>query len=240
MQWNVFRSHIAYLSKADITRVSKAFELGAELHKDQKRRSGQLYFTHPIAVAHKLADYHADADTIIAALLHDTVEDTPITLSEIHDQFNGSVAELIDGVTKLTPEDVQGNPALDDNIETLRKLFTYLEKDVRIVIIKLADRLHNMQTVEHLSEKRQISYAQETLDVYVKIADQLSMRDLRDELENLCLSILKPDLCEKLHALDAENERLGKQIIKRITTTLDKEGVLDNKQIHFEYKSWQS
>ncbi len=240
MQWKEFRSHISYLSEEDLERVSRAFELGKKLHEGQTRKSGEPYFTHPIAVAGILADMHADGDTIIAALLHDTVEDTPFTLDDVRKEFNHSVPDLIDGVTKLTSEDLRGKTNLDEQIETLRKMFDLMRRDVRVIVIKLADRLHNMQTIEFLSEERRKTMAKETLDVYVKIADRLSMMDFRDELESLCLSVLEPEELSQLRHLRNTNEKLGARVMEDMRTTLSKEYAEESKHVTllYEKKSW--
>jgi len=213
--------------------------MGVEAHKGQKRKSGEPYFTHPIAVAHILADMGGDADTLIAALLHDSVEDTDLTLVQIDKEFNGEVAALIDGVTKIYREDLEGRPSLDDQIETLRKIFKLMKQDVRIMVIKLVDRLHNMQTVEFMKPERQKSFSQETMDVFVKIADKLAMHDLRDEMEALCLSVLDPDTFERLSDLRIENEKQSEKVIKKMCRSL--QNVLGDTLVDClqEVKSWQ-
>ncbi len=218
MQWQEFRSHVRHLPTLQIARIEQAFELGKKVHAGQKRKSGEDYFSHPVAVAHMLADMHADADTLIAALLHDTVEDTPLTLDEIKVIFGEEVTVLIDGVTKLDAKEVAMSPKLDEQIESIRKIFTLMQKDVRIMVIKLVDRLHNIQTIQFLKPERQQTLAQETLEVYVKIADKLCMQDLRDELEALCLAVLQPELFPKLLELRGNNEQRGATIIKTIQT----------------------
>lgn len=240
MQWNEFRSHIGYLSARQQQRVREAFDLGKKMHKEQLRKSGEPYFSHPIAVANMLADMHADSDTIIAALLHDTIEDTPLTVREIETAFGTNVGALIDGLTKLCAADVAERPNLNEQIETLRKMFALMEKDVRIMVIKLVDRLHNMQTAEFLPPERQRALAEETLDVYVKIADRLCMQDLRDELEGLAIAVLEPEMFAKLSELRAKNELMGE---KAITAILGKIGETDpgyvsHFQIQFEPKTW--
>ncbi|MDA1208982.1 MAG: HD domain-containing protein [bacterium] len=239
MQWKEFKSHISHLSAKDQKRINKAFEMGTEAHKCQNRKSGEPYFTHPIAVAHILADMGADADTLIAALLHDTVEDTDLTLLEIDDAFNGQVSALIDGVTKIYREDLEGRPTLDDQIETLRKIFRLMKQDVRIMVIKLVDRLHNMQTVEFMKPERQKTFAQETMDVFVKIADRLAMNNLRDEMEALCLSVLEPGVFEELSELRIENEKQSEKIIRKMCKHL--QDVLGKTHVDCvqEIKSWQ-
>lgn len=241
MQWQEFRSHIRHLPTRDISQIERAFELGKKVHASQKRKSGEPYFTHPVAVAHMLADIGADADTLIAALLHDTVEDTPLTLKEIDGQFDGSVATIIDGVTKLNASDVAASPKLDEQTETLRKIFTLMQQDVRIMVIKLVDRLHNMQTAEFLAPERQKTLAKETLEVYVKIADKLCMQDLRDELEALCLAILDAETYAQLTEIRSRNELRGNDIIEAIRHQLRTHDrhLASRTLSHFECKTWE-
>lgn len=241
MQWQEFRSHIRHLPAKDAARIERAFVLGKTVHAGQKRKSGEPYFSHPVAVGHMLADMGADADTLIAALLHDSVEDTPLTLAEIDKLFDGSVATLIDGVTKLGAGDLKSSPKLNEQMESLRKIFTLMQQDVRIMVIKLVDRLHNMQTVEFLSPARQEGLARETLDVYVKIADRLCMQDLRDELEALCLAILEPEQYRKLSDLRAANEQRGLSAIEQMRSRIrGQDTILASRvQMHFEPKTWE-
>ncbi|PIR48915.1 hypothetical protein COU80_01905 [Candidatus Peregrinibacteria bacterium CG10_big_fil_rev_8_21_14_0_10_55_24] len=240
MEWSAFKDSIRHLSPADQERVRKAFEMAKDAHRGQQRKSGEPYFIHAVAVAHLLIDMGADADTIIAALLHDTVEDTPLTLAMIAKELDGEVASLINGVTKLDASKLEGHPTLEQEIETLRKIFTTMQQDVRIMVIKLADRMHNMKTIEHLKPERQLSLTQETQTVFVKIADRLSMRDFRDALEELCLGILEPDLLKKLVRLRGENEKNGKKVIETISHTLTKSHPTLAKKctLHYETKSW--
>ncbi len=240
MQWQELRSHIRHLPARDIARIEKAFQLGKKMHEGQNRRSGEPYFSHPIAVALMLLDLKADTDTIIAALLHDTVEDTSLTLQDIDHDFDGSVAALIDGVTKLSSKDVAMSPKLDEQIETLRKIFTLMQEDVRIMIIKLIDRLHNMQTIEFLPLERQRLLAKETAEVFVKIADRLCMQDLRDELESLCLAVLEPESYSSLQEIRNANEQRSIYLLESIRETLrTHDRILGSKtDLVFEYKTW--
>jgi len=240
MQWKEFSSYLRHLSPADQTRVERAFELGSHLHAGQLRKSGEPYFTHPIAITIRLAFQGADADTLIAALLHDTVEDTDATLEEIGKNFNGDVMTLIDGVTKLTAAEFELLPNLDTQIETLRKIFRLMQLDLRIMIIKLFDRLHNMETIRFLSPEKQTTLARETFDVYVKIADRLCMQDLRYELEGMCLSVLEPELYAKLIELLEQNKELSRRISETMAGYIDQQPDLQDKvKVHFEFKSWQ-
>ncbi len=240
MQWQELRSHIRHLAARDITRIGQAFELGNKMHEGQKRQSGEPYFNHPIAVAHILLDLQADADTVIAALLHDTVEDTPLTLADIDRDFDGSVTALIDGVTKLILEDVVMRPKLDEQIETLRKIFTLMQQDIRIMVIKIVDRLHNMQTVEFLPIERQRLLAKETIEVFVKIADKLCMQDMRDQLESLCLAVLEPEAHAALLEIRNMNEQRGALIVEQIRGSLhEHDRILSSKtDLVFEHKIW--
>lgn len=238
--WSAFQSHVRYLSAAEQAHIHTAFLLGQEVHAGGKRKSGEPYFNHCIAVAHMLADMLADAETIIAALLHDSIEDTSLTLSEIEETFGTAVRKVVDGLTKLRAEDVSGRSTLDEKIETLRKIFTLMEEDVRIMVIKLVDRLHNMQTVEYLLPEKQRLLAEETLDVYVKIADQLCMQDLRDELAELCIRVTEPVTFEKLLALRVQNETQGKQIISSIARSLQTSSRSLPVDIQHEHKRWRT
>lgn len=240
MQWNEFLFHIRHLPTTDQKTVQEAFDLGAKAHEHQKRQSGEPYFTHPIAVAQILANLGADTDTIIAALLHDTVEDTSLTLGDIESRFGPTVAMLIDGVTKLSEQDVAERPSLNEQVETLRKTFNLMQRDVRIMVIKIADRLHNMQTLSFRSPEKQQTVARETMDVYVKIADRLSMRDIRDDLESMCLAILEPDMHTHLLEMRKKNEEQSRIIIPYMTDTLEKTFRELPFRVQYERRSWDS
>ncbi len=240
MQWQEFYPSIRHLPAKEMHRIQQAFQLGKKMHGEQKRKSGEPYFNHPIAVAHMLSDLGADADTLIAALLHDSVEDTPLTLEEIDRQFGGKVSVIVDGVSKLCSDDVSMSPKLDEQTETLRKIFTLMQEDVRIMVVKLIDRLHNMQTIEFLSPERQMALARETLEFYVKIADKLCMRDIRNELESLCLSVLEPKLFQHLVELKASNEQRSIGIIEHLKESLLQldRGLAIRTEIMFGNKTW--
>ncbi len=242
MPWNEFRSNIRHFSARDQKRVHNAFELGQRVHLGQARKSGDPYFMHPMAVAHLLSDMGADADTVIAALLHDSVEDTPLTLPEIEKEFGPAVRSLIEGVTKLSRADMDEQPNVNEQIETLRKIFTLMESDVRIMVIKIVDRLHNMQTVEFLPVERQHALALETMEVYVKIADRLCMQDMRDELEALCLAILEPDVLARLSELRMQNEQDGAGVLVTMQNRLQAHFPQHKDDVHmrYEHKSWDN
>lgn len=239
MDWNSFRGRVHYLSEQDQQRVAEAFLLGSKMHEGQVRLSGDPYFTHPVAVATMLTDMHADRDTIVAALLHDTVEDTSLTLMEITRLFNPSVAYLIDGVTRLQ-EDAGDPLSLDEQrIEYLRKMFLLMQRDVRIVVIKLADRLHNMQTSSFVPEEKRKNMAQETYDIYVKIADRLSMRDMQYALEELCLLTLEPEEYARLNEIRKKNRALGEKYIPQMDSALRAMFGNIDVSIGFEEKMWE-
>lgn len=236
MQWQEFRAHIRHLPDAAVDRIHRAFVLGEHMHRGQLRKSGEPYFSHPIAVACMLIPFGADADTIIAALLHDTLEDTTFTLAEAARQFGPTVADLLDGVTKLCREDLRGKTNLTEQIETLRKTFRLMQHDVRIMVIKLVDRLHNMQTVRFLPEERRRAFIEETQDAYVKIADRLCMQDLRDQLEGLCMQHFQPELFARLTELRAENARRSTAVIRTMQNDIAAQNPLIGSHVSLEHE----
>src|SRR5262245_9368313 len=177
--------------------VRRAYDIAAERHRDQLRRSGDPYMTHLLEVAHILADMRMDATTLTAALLHDVVEDTEFPVSRIQERFGEETARLVEGVTKigrlnmLAPEARQA--------ENVRKMLLAMVHDVRVVVVKLADRLHNMRTIEFLPEEKQLRIARETLDIYAPIAHRLGMGAIRNELEDLSFRCLEPEAYLALH-----------------------------------------
>lgn len=211
--WDAFRSHIRRLEILNQHKVKEAFELSMRMHEGQARKSGEPYFSHPFATAQILAGMHADTETLIAALLHDALEDTALSKEEIEKRFGSPVCLMVDALTKLNAEEFAERPTLDEQIESLRKIFMFMQEDVRIIVVKLADRLHNMQTDAFLSEERRLALAKETRDVYVKIADRLSMQDMRDQLEELCFETLDPALLAEMLRLRTDNERKARTII---------------------------
>ena len=186
-----------YLGPAEMTKIADAYSFAAESHRDQRRRSGEPYINHPVEVALILAsDLQMDEDVICAALLHDTVEDTPATLEDLEARFGAQVAELVDGVTKLTSIDVDSTDA--KQALNLRKMFLAMSHDIRVVIIKLADRLHNMRTLAALPPDRRQFKARETMDVYAPLADRLGISSIKWELEDLAVFYLEPEEYERV------------------------------------------
>ena len=158
---------------------------------DQKRKSGEPYIIHPVQVAYTLAGLELDTDTICAALLHDVVEDTDTTNEDLVKEFGAPVAEMVDGVTKLGK--LQYTTKEEQQVEDYRKMFLAMGKDIRVILIKLADRLHNMRTLKYLSRERQIANARETMDLYAPLANRLGIYSLKWELEDLSFKYLYPD-----------------------------------------------
>ncbi len=178
-------------SKEDMEKIKKAFAIADEAHKQQRRRSGEPYIIHPIAVARILADMGMDADSVCAALLHDVVEDTPTTSEEIREMFGADVEHLVDGVTKLGQIPLSASKE-EQQSENIRKMFLAMSRDIRVVIIKLADRVHNMRTLKFMPEEKQRYKARETLEIYAPIAHRLGIRAFKEELEDLAISFLDP------------------------------------------------
>ncbi len=187
----------AYDQGADESLLNRAYAFSMQAHGSQVRKSGDPYFSHPLEVARILADLKLDAATIATALLHDTVEDTLATPEEIEEKFGPEIARLVDGVTKLSQLEVQSSPRARQ-AENFRKLFLAMSNDIRVLLVKLADRLHNMQTLQHLSPEKRTRVAQETADIYAPLAERIGMHDMKDELEDLAFAELNPDARESV------------------------------------------
>ena len=179
-----------YNPAVDEVRLRYAYEVADKAHAGQKRKAGDPYITHPIAVAEIIAEMELDVDSLIAALLHDTVEDTSISIDFIRREFGGDVADIVEGVTKLA--NIPFSSKEDEEMENLRKMFFAMAKDIRVILVKLADRLHNMRTVAYLSEHRQREMSLETMEIYAPIAHRLGIQKIKWELEDLCLKYLDP------------------------------------------------
>ncbi len=181
----------------DIDKIEKAFSIADEAHKEQKRRSGEPYIIHPLAVAVILADMGMDTDSICAALLHDVVEDTPTTAKEIREAFGEDVELLVEGVTKLGQIPFAASKE-EEQSENIRKMFLAMSRDIRVIIIKLADRVHNMRTLKFMPEEKQRYKARETLEIYAPLAHRLGIRAFKEELEDLAISYLDPVAYEEI------------------------------------------
>ncbi len=208
----------------DLVIVTKAYELAKEAHKDQKRKSGEPYLIHPVCVAIILAQIDMDKETIVGGLLHDVVEDTKYTVEEITELFSEEIALLVDGVTKLTQLNYSADK-LDVQAENLRKMFLAMAKDIRVVIIKLADRLHNMRTLQFMKPEKQKEKARETMDIYAPIAHRLGISKVKVELDDLSLQYLEPDiyheLTDKFNHMRVKKETFVKDIMSEVREHLE-------------------
>lgn len=212
----------SYLDAEGMERVERAYRFAASYHRDQRRRSGEPYINHPVEVALILSkDLHMDEDTICAALLHDTVEDTPATLDQISKEFGQTVADLVDGVTKLTSIKVA---SIDEKQAlNLRKMFLAMSHDIRVLIIKLADRLHNMRTLAALPPDRREFKARETMDVYAPLADRLGISSIKWELEDLAFFWLMPEEYERVARMVQDSRARREDDTNRAIKMLDDE-----------------
>ncbi|MGZ5083057.1 MAG: HD domain-containing protein, partial [Usitatibacter sp.] len=182
---------LGYLKPKDVEHIEQAYEVARAAHAGQYRQSGEPYITHPLAVAKILAEWHLDAQALMAALLHDVVEDTPTTKTEIAKRFGKAVAELVDGVSKI--DRIEFATLQHAQAENFRKMLLAMARDVRVILIKLADRLHNMRTLEAVPPEKQERIARETLDIYAPIANRLGLNALYYELEDLGFHYLHPN-----------------------------------------------
>lgn len=232
--------------------IRKAYEIADMAHAGQQRKTGEPFVMHCLAVAEILADLRIDPPVVVAGVLHDTVEDTPITLDDLREAFGDEVARLVDGVTKLgqigelanAPDDGSSNK----QAENLRKMFLAMAEDVRVVLIKLADRLHNMRTLHGLPREKQLRTARETLDIYAPLANRLGIWQIKWELEDLCLRYLQPetyrDVADKLAQRRADREKYVENVIRILKEELLKEGIQADisgrpKHIYSIYKKMQ-
>ena len=211
----------------EVEKVKKAYEMASALHDGQKRQSGESYIIHPLNVAYILSELRADGDTVCAGLLHDTLEDTNISKEEIAENFNSDVANLVDGVTKLSKMNFSSKQ--DQNLANTRKIITSITNDVRIIIIKLADRLHNMRTLEFKSEFKQKENSLETLEIFVPIAYYIGAYRIKQELEDLSLKYLKPDMYknigEKKMKIEEESASCLMEMLQTIQSMLNDEEI---------------
>ena len=210
--------------------VKKAYYYAEELHRGQKRQSGEDYIVHPLNVAYILAEMHADKDTICAALLHDTLEDTEITKEQIAKDFNETVSYLVDGVTKISRMNFSTKE--EQNMANTRKIITSMRNDIRIIIIKLADRLHNMRTLQYKSEYKQKENSQETLLLYVRLADRIGLHVLKRELEDLSLQYINNDEYNRIKEMRLKVAEDSKECIQEMLGTIN--DLLNNQNIPHE------
>lgn len=218
---------LEYNAGFDIDKLEKAYALARTAHDGQMRESGEPYLTHPLEVAYILADLELDCDTLVGALLHDVVEDTSYTVADINREFGESVAIIVDGVTKLSK--IQYTTAEEQQVENLRKMFLAMAKDVRVILIKLADRLHNMRTIKAKSEKKQREKARETLEVYAALAHRLGMSKIKWELEDLSLKYIDPvaykEITESINLKKQQREQFINDILNTLKIKTDEMGI---------------
>ncbi len=217
-----------YHPSDDLSLIRRAFETARDAHKDQKRKSGEPYIIHPVHVAIILANLELDKESIIAGILHDVVEDTDMTLDDVKAVFGEEVALLVDGVTKLTQLS-WSKDKLELQAENLRKMFLAMAKDIRVILIKLADRLHNMRTLEYMTPAKQREKATETMDIYAPLADRLGISKIKIELDDLCLKYLEPlvyeELTESLNVRKESREAFVEGIVREVKSHMVDAGI---------------
>ena len=210
-----------YHPSTDVSMVEKAYQMAKSAHGDQRRKSGEPYIIHPLWVSIILADLEMDKETITAGLLHDVVEDTKYTEEDIRKEFGDEVALLVDGVTKLGRLSYSSDK-LEVQAENLRKMFLAMAKDIRVIIIKLADRLHNMRTLQFMTPAKQKEKAKETMDIYAPIAQRLGISKIKTELDDLALKYSQPevffDLVRQINSRKTEREEFVQQIVDEVST----------------------
>ena len=228
-----------YHPSDDISLIEKAYNLASMAHKNQLRKSGEPYIIHPLSVAIILAELQLDKETIVSGILHDVVEDTVITDEELRDQFGNYVALIVDGVTKLEKIRYNGDK-LEYQAENLRKMFLAMAKDIRVIMVKLADRLHNMRTLQYQPPERQVEIARETMDIYAPLAQRLGISKMKVELDDLSLKYLEPevyyDLADKISIRKSEREKYVSEIVedvKKHITNAGIEATFDGRVKHF-------
>ncbi len=228
-----------YHPSADISMIEKAYTIAKNAHEGQVRKSGEPYIIHPLCVAIILADLELDKETIVAGILHDVVEDTVMSNEEIRKEFSAEVELLVDGVTKLGQLSYS-HDKVDEQAENLRKMFLAMAKDIRVILIKLADRLHNMRTLQYMKPEKQKEKARETMDIYAPLAQRLGISKVKIELDDLSLKYLQPDvyysLVEQISDKKSTREKFIQQIVAEVRAHIDNSGIkarVDGRVKHF-------
>ena len=209
-----------YLSKEQVQKILESYEFGAEAHEGQKRRSGEPYITHPVAVAQDLAEMHLDAEAIMAAILHDVVEDTSASLEDVEERFGEDVAMIVDGVSKL--DQIEFRSRAEAQAESFRKMMLAMIEDIRVILVKLADRKHNMQTLGAMPPEKRKRIARETLDIYAPIANRLGINRMKVALEDLGFKHLHPFRYRVLEATLRKSRGGQRQIVNKISARISK------------------
>ena len=207
-----------YNPRTNVDLIRKAYDYGLKMHEGQLRHSGEPYFTHPVAVAAILTEQRLDDATIVTALLHDTIEDTKSTYTEVARMFGDEVAKLVDGVTKLT--NLQLSSAQSQQAENFRKLFMAMSEDLRVILVKLADRLHNMRTIKSMRPEKQAQKARETMEIFAPLAGRMGMQWMREELEDLAFRVLNPDARNSLIRRFITLQRETGDVVHKITADI--------------------
>lgn len=220
----------SYNPDSDKALIRRAYDYAEIAHEGQKRNSGEPYIIHPLNVAMILADLKMDDATICAGLLHDVLEDTEISMDRMTDDFGEVITTLVDGVTKL--KQIQSKSKVDNQVDNYRKMVMAMANDIRVIIVKLADRLHNLRTLDYKERSKQVEKARETIEIYVPIAHRLGISKLKSELEDLCLKYLDPiayyEIADLVNKKLSEREAQIRQIIRSLS------GALDDLSMHYE------
>ena len=226
-------------SAGDLSAIDKAYNFAKKSHGDQKRKSGEPYIIHPIHTALILADLELDKESIMAGLLHDVMEDTKVTREQMISEFGEEVTDLVDGVTKLTKLDYDADK-VEKQAENLRKMFLAMAKDIRVILIKLADRLHNMRTLQYMTPEKQKEKSKETMEIYAPIADRLGISKIKIELDDLALRYLEPekykDLVDGVHLRLEHREEFMSQLIAEVAGYIENAGIkatIDGRVKHY-------
>jgi guanosine-3',5'-bis(diphosphate) 3'-pyrophosphohydrolase len=210
-----------YLDRLDLEQITRAYEFSRIAHTGQKRNSGEDYVVHCVEVAEILAELHLDTVTLVSALIHDVVEDTSATLEDVRDAFGPEAATVVDGLTKLAKVQFRSNT--EQQVENYRKLLLSMAQDARVILVKLADRLHNMRTLEHLREEKQRRIALETREIYAPLAHRLGVATLKWELEDLCFKFLEPEAYRELAKKIAEKRKEREELIEQMRAPLEED-----------------
>ena len=235
----LINSVLKYHPSTDISMIEKAYKVASEAHEGQKRKSGEPYIIHPLCVAIILADLELDKETIVAGLLHDAVEDTWMTYEEVEKEFGSEVALLVDGVTKLGQLSYSADK-VEVQAENLRKMFLAMAKDIRVILIKLADRLHNMRTLKYMTPEKQKEKARETMDIYAPIAQRLGISKIKIELDDLSLKYLEPeayyDLVHQIAQRKSVRDDYVQSLVEEVKKHIHEAGIpaqIDGRAKHF-------
>ena len=228
-----------YHPSSDLSDIERAYKIARDAHEGQKRKSGEPYIIHPIHTALILADLELDKESIMAGLLHDVMEDTKVTREQMISEFGEEVTDLVDGVTKLTKLDYDADK-VEKQAENLRKMFLAMAKDIRVILIKLADRLHNMRTLQYMTPEKQKEKSKETMEIYAPIADRLGISKIKIELDDLALRYLEPekykDLVDGVHLRLEHREEFMSQLIAEVAGYIEKAGIkatIDGRVKHY-------